>query len=141
MNLSANKIMLKVAMPFLLAFILIPLVTFSAGGKQQPSPIAGLHETAVHADFTNSGTPPGANYVTQMTGNVISSALSLVGVVFFILIVYGGFVWMTAQGKEDQVTKGKETVIAAIIGMIIIIAAYAITTFVFNSPTAGGPTP
>ena len=47
---------------------------------------------------------------------------------------------MTAHGDSAQVDKGKETIIAAVIGLIVVLASYALTTFVFNAPNAGVPT-
>ncbi len=67
------------------------------------------------------------------TGSFIKGALTVVGTVFFGLMVYGGFLWMTARGEEDQITRSKETIIAAIIGLAVILAAYAATNFVTNN--------
>ena len=61
---------------------------------------------------------------------VISIVLQILGVIFVVLMVYGGYLWMTAMGKEQQVTKAKDLFIAAIIGLIIIISAYAISYFI-----------
>jgi len=79
--------------------------------------------------------------LTVLVGNIIGSALSLVGVVFFILMLYGGFVWMIARGKEEKVNKAKDTITAAVIGIIIVFASYALTNFIFSSlegQTGGG---
>ncbi len=62
-------------------------------------------------------------------GNIIRGALQLVGIAFLILMVYGGFRWMTARGDAAQVDTAKETIIAAIIGLIVIVSAYALTQF------------
>ena len=51
---------------------------------------------------------------------------------FLFLIVYGGILIMTAAGKQEQVTKGKNVIVWAIIGALILGGAYAITTLVFN---------
>ncbi len=64
---------------------------------------------------------------------LITPVLSLVGVIFLVLMVYAGVLWMTAGGNSDQVTKAKNIMIAAVIGTIIIAAAYAITNFVFDA--------
>ena len=71
----------------------------------------------------------------DLIGNVIGTGLSMIGVLFFILMVYGGFLWMTAHGNEDQSKKAFDTIIAATIGILVVIAAYAITRFVFESTT------
>lgn len=63
-------------------------------------------------------------------GFLIQAVLSMLGVVFLILMVYAGYLWMTARGEEEQISKAHEIIIAAIIGMIVVVAAYSITTFV-----------
>ncbi len=71
--------------------------------------------------------------IQTVLGTVIGAALSLVAVIFFILMVYGGFIWMMARGNEENTKKALNTITAAIIGLIIVLAAYAITNFIFNS--------
>ena len=93
----------------------------------------GLDKTAEAAGLKSAD-------LTVLVGNIIGSALSLVGVVFFILMLYGGFVWMIARGKEEKVNKAKDTITAAVIGLIIVFASYALTDFIFKSldQQAGG---
>lgn len=66
----------------------------------------------------------------SIVGTVIGAILSLLGVIFFLLIFYGGLRWMLAQGNEQEVEKAKQILIAAVIGLVIVLAAYAITTFI-----------
>jgi hypothetical protein len=68
-----------------------------------------------------------------IAGNVIGAGLSLIGAAFFVLMVYAGVIWMTARGKEEQTKKALDTIIAAAIGIIIVLASYALTRFVFGS--------
>jgi type IV secretory pathway VirB2 component (pilin) len=68
----------------------------------------------------------------------ISAFLGLLGIIFIILIIYAGFNWMTAGGDEEKVKLAKDTLIRAVIGLIIIIAAYSITYFVFSNLPGGG---
>ncbi|MBI5072061.1 hypothetical protein HZB93_04225 [Candidatus Falkowbacteria bacterium] len=79
--------------------------------------------------------------VTEIVGGIIKTALSIMGIVAAILIIYAGYVWMTARGKEERVTKAKETLEAAIIGLIIIMAAYAFTYFVVDRIMQASSTP
>ncbi|MDO9399502.1 MAG: hypothetical protein Q7T79_02350 [bacterium] len=68
---------------------------------------------------------------------VINVVLSLLGVIFLILIIFAGFNWMTAAGEEEKITKAKSTITAAIIGLIVVLSAYAISYFViFQISTA-----
>lgn len=61
---------------------------------------------------------------------VIKTALALVGTVFLVLTIYAGILWMTAAGNEEQVTKAMGMIKASVIGLVIIMSAYAITFFV-----------
>ena len=71
----------------------------------------------------------------------IQGFLSLLAIIFIILIIVAGYGWMTAGGDEQKVTKAKDTIEKAIIGLIIIVAAYSITFFVFKYIPFGTTTP
>lgn len=63
---------------------------------------------------------------------VIKIILSLLGVIFFVLLIYGGFLWMTSRGNEQEITRAKNIMKNSIIGLVIVIAAYAITSIVWE---------
>lgn len=65
-----------------------------------------------------------------LVGSIISGVLSLLGVIFLCLVLYAGFLWMTAQGDPKAITKAKEILIGGVAGMLIVLSAYAITDFV-----------
>jgi len=92
---------------------------------------AGLETTAAAA----YGKPTNQLEVDPATivGFFIRSALSLVGLIFMVLVIYGGFLWMTASGKEQQIDKARTLIVSAVIGMIIIAAGYALTSFVIGT--------
>ncbi len=69
---------------------------------------------------------------------VVKAFLGILGIIFLVLIISAGYNWMTAQGNEEKITKAKDTLKTAIIGLIIIVSAYAITYFVFNALPGGG---
>ena len=68
---------------------------------------------------------------------VINAFLSLIGVILLAYLLYAGYKWMTAHGEEEKVTQAKDTIQRAIIGIIIIVAAYAISIFVMGRLEAG----
>ncbi|MDD4902746.1 MAG: IPT/TIG domain-containing protein, partial [Patescibacteria group bacterium] len=68
-----------------------------------------------------------------IVGNIIRIALGFLGVIALGLIIYGGFLWMTAAGNEERIATAKKVLISAIIGLIIILSAFAIATFILNS--------
>lgn len=69
----------------------------------------------------------------QAVGNVISIALSFIGVILLIIIVYAGFLWLTAGGSEEQVGKAKKLIKNGVIGVAIALSAFIITSFVVRS--------
>ncbi|MFB6225848.1 MAG: hypothetical protein ABEJ02_00685 [Candidatus Paceibacteria bacterium] len=70
-----------------------------------------------------------------MIGSGIRIVLQLVGVIFLVLMVYAGFLWMTSRGQEDKIEKARDIMTATVIGMFIVITAYAITVLVTGSVT------
>jgi hypothetical protein len=86
-----------------------------------------LGTVATEASLTADRTLP------QVIGGFIRVALSFLGLIFLILVIYAGFLWMTAGGNDDQVGKAKTLVGQAVVGLIIVISAYAISTFVIDA--------
>lgn len=85
----------------------------------------------------DSGILPGANPEPEKAlGALISSLLAFLGIIFMILIIYGGFLWMTARGAEDQISKAKKIIISATIGLTIVLSAYLISLIVVSLLTA-----
>lgn len=70
--------------------------------------------------------------IATIVGNIILAVLGLLGVIFTILLVYGGFLWLTSAGEEEKTKKGTGLIFNAIIGALIVIAAYAITYYVLQ---------
>ncbi len=69
----------------------------------------------------------------MVAGDIIKFFISILGVFFVILMVYGGYLWMNARGNEQQVEKAKTLITSAVIGLIIILGAYTITYFVITN--------
>lgn len=63
---------------------------------------------------------------------IIKYLLTFLGIIAVVMILYGGFIWMTAGGNEDRVAKAKKIILSGAIGLIIVIGAFAITTFVIQ---------
>lgn len=84
--------------------------------------------------FLSSTAELGAQYrpvePAILVGNIINILLSVIGVILVVLMVYGGYLWMTARGDEDRVKDAKATIQNAVIGLIIILLAYSISSFV-----------
>jgi hypothetical protein len=89
------------------------------------------------AGQSGAGFKTDVNDPSVVIGVVIQFALSFVGVIFLLLMIYGGYLWMTARGEEQTVNKAKDLIRAAIIGLIIIILAYSISFFVISKVSQG----
>lgn len=63
-------------------------------------------------------------------GTLVFGAMTILGVIFFGLVVYGGFLWLYAGGNDEQVTKAKKIITRAVIGLLVVIFAGAITQFI-----------
>jgi cbb3-type cytochrome oxidase subunit 3 len=84
--------------------------------------------------------------LSTAAANVVQGILGAMGILFFGLMVYAGMVWMLARGDDARVTKARETIIAATIGLIVVVGAYVVTIMVVDriilgsTPDGGDPT-
>jgi len=102
------------------------------------------------ANATDSSNTFGLGYVTGEEGNgeaivlgnkdprtmvtqIINVLLTILGIVAVVIVLLGGFKWMTAGGNEDKVGEAKKILGAGIIGLVIILAAWGIAAFVLNT--------
>ncbi len=79
--------------------------------------------------------------IGSMVSAVLKMLLSFLGLLFFLLILYSGFLWMTSAGNEEKIDKAKAIMKGAVIGLLIILMAYVITYFVIDQAleaTRGG---
>lgn len=67
-----------------------------------------------------------------IVAQIINVGLSVLGIVFIVLIVYAGFKWMTAGGNEEDAKKAQKILLYSIIGLGIILSAFAISQFVLS---------
>jgi len=79
-----------------------------------------------------SETPLPTEDIRIIVLNFVRVGLGVVGIIFFIFILYGGFIWMTAAGSVEKESRARKIIINAVIGLIIMFMALAITTFVMN---------
>jgi hypothetical protein len=68
----------------------------------------------------------------NLAASLINILLGFLGIIAVVIILYGGFVWMTAGGNEDKVSQARKILIAGIIGLIISLADFAIANFILT---------
>lgn len=82
-------------------------------------------------DFAEAAGLGTADLVTG-TAELINVALGFLGIIAVVLILLGGFKWMTAAGEETKVKDAKKLLFAGLFGLVIILSAYAIASFVIT---------
>jgi len=68
----------------------------------------------------------------KIASNIIQIFLGFLGIIAVSIILIGGFQWMTALGDEEKVKKARSLIASGVVGLVIIIASYAIATFVID---------
>ena len=78
--------------------------------------------------------PDGSNLVNrpfnEILLGIINAAVSLLGVISLVVIVYGGYRWMTSGGNEETISEAKRTLSAGVIGVIIVFISWSVVTFI-----------
>ncbi|MDO8667997.1 MAG: hypothetical protein Q7K35_02760 [bacterium] len=83
--------------------------------------------------FANRAGLPGSGMDLRATiERVIKLVMGFLGIIAVVVILIGGFKWMTAGGNEDKVGEAKKLLISGLIGLIIVVLAYAIAVFVIT---------
>lgn len=117
----------------LFSFCFVNLVQ---AGEPTPKTLKDAFNTSVDSPLGKAGNAGGYeirnvnDQAPLVIAQIIRFALSFIGVVFLILMVLGGYLWMTDRGNEEQVRRAKNLITAAVIGLFIVLSAYAITYFV-----------
>lgn len=133
-NLKNMKKINILILSLFLSFILFPSVC-SAGPLVNGKAKTEAQMEGLQKQFDSSMT------IGSVMATVIKIFTSLLGIIFLVLIVYAGYNWMTAGGDSAKIDKAKEIMQRAVIGLIIIVAAYSITYFVFKSLSSLSGTP
>ncbi|PIR67131.1 MAG: hypothetical protein COU51_00005 [Parcubacteria group bacterium CG10_big_fil_rev_8_21_14_0_10_36_14] len=115
-----KKVLLGIAV---FALVMMPAVALA---QSQPKSNLGLDEFG-------SQTQLGTKALTATIASIINVAMGLLGMVVVVLILAGGFLWMTAAGSEEKISKAKSLIFGGVIGLAIILSAYAVAQFVVTS--------
>lgn len=84
-------------------------------------------------DFTDTDIALGSKPLRETIGGIVNIVLGFLGILATLIILLGGFKWMTSAGNTEQVDTAKKLISAGIIGLVIILTAYAISRFVLGS--------
>ncbi|MEA3449744.1 MAG: Ig-like domain-containing protein [Patescibacteria group bacterium] len=117
----------------ILILILTALITLSVGSFAFAQDNLGLNQAA------NIGlSTPAESDLRMVLVNIIRYLLGFVGIIAVAVVLYAGFLWMTSTGRPDQLIKAKKMLTGGMVGLIIILSAFAIVTFIVNLFEGGG---
>jgi len=113
----------------LATILLFPALTHAQYLDQLTNTTTGTGTAAYDGDAPSES-------IFTTVGDIIGVLLSLLGIIFLILTIYSGFLWMTAQGDPKQVQKAKDILVQAVTGIIIVVTSYSISDFVISNIAA-----
>ena len=76
--------------------------------------------------------PLQAESIPELAGQMINGMLGVTGGIALFMLVLGGVMWMISGGNADKLKKGKDTILWAILGLVIIFMSYIVLNFVFS---------
>jgi len=135
-NIATMFVMMTMLMSLFGAFLIAPVEVASA---EPFSDDLIKQMDSVGLEGYNATTDP--DRLTKTVGRIIKIVLGFLGIVLIVIVIYAGFLWMTAGGEPDGVKKAKDWLTNAIIGLAIILSAYAITDFVISKLIIATMTP
>lgn len=101
-----------------------------------PLALAAQAHAQVSIDFPTSFAGFSTQDLKKTIQNIISIIVGFLGIITIIIILAGGFKWMTSGGNEDKIAESKKLISAGVVGLVVVLAAYAIASFVVSSLTA-----
>ena len=116
-----NKLILYITV--VLPMLLFKALPVSAAASAAQKITAGLDATNALPNLSTSSP-------TVIIGKLIQVTLSVTGIVFLIITVYAGVLYLIAAGDADKVKKAKSMLVTSVIGIVIILTAYALAAFV-----------
>jgi lysylphosphatidylglycerol synthetase-like protein (DUF2156 family) len=127
-----------------LLFFAVPLAVSGVAHAQTTQQDINKHLCSGSSiDFTNStdcsSTAGTGKSATDLVKSIINIISLLVGAVAVIMLIYGGFRYVTSGGKQESVTSAKNTIIYAIIGLVIVALAQVVVQFVLNKTNEALP--
>ena len=102
---------------------------------------AALPSVSFAADTSTTGVtlvnPLGSSDVRVIIGQVIKAFLGLSGSIALVMIIYGGFLWLTSNGNPEKIDKGRKVLVWAVIGLAVIFSAFTITNAIITGIATG----
>lgn len=130
MAIKKIKKILRLSMFILL---ILPALSFADPGVDPPGgnpPGGNPPGSSTTVNLTN---PISSDSISALIGRVITAVLGVVGSIALLMVIYGGFTWMLAAGNSEKIKKGRDIIVWAMLGLVVIFTSYALVRFVITS--------
>ncbi len=117
--------------------ILVPLTVFTLAAVAATLAPEVLAQGAPAPEPTTLTNPLGVTDVNVFIGRVISAVLGMAGAVALVMFVWGGVQWLISGGKPETIKKGKDTLIWATLGIVVIFTSYTLVNAVIAALSSG----
>lgn len=107
----------KISAPILTTILLAPSLVFAATGSvRTPDKLRGT-------GFTN---------LSDAIGKIFNISITVAGVIFVLLFLFGGIQYLAAAGNEENTNKAKKLLVDAVVGLVIVVVSWAVGTYVLQ---------
>ncbi len=125
---------LAVVSAFIQAFVLFPLAARATSSSSVYSGLGEADDALGQVGTTAYGTSStDASALPTLIGNIINVVLGVLGIVMVVYIVWAGWIYASSGGEKEKLEKAKKMISSAVIGLILIVAAYAIAAYVVGA--------
>jgi hypothetical protein len=125
-SLMKQKIVSKIKYFFPALFLLAPFLAYAQSAVSN-----GLQSSGLQSIFGTGGLN-GSQSLSDLITRVIDILLTFAAVIAIVFVIIGGYQYLASGGNEESAEKGKKTLINAIIGVVVIVLAYAIINVIVN---------
>lgn len=133
-----NRLSALFFLNFIFSLIFSANFAFAAQYDASKDQLGGLDKAGKESGYNTTNKDAAKNQIADIVGNVIGVILSLVGIIFFILMLMGSLDIIGANGNEEMLKKGKERIKNGFIGILVVFAAYAFAISIIGLATGGG---
>jgi hypothetical protein len=139
MNIKLNKILLT-------GLLIVPMVALLVSLFSPINVFAADCETGTYNIITGSACGSGTGQNGTLFGEgglftiIVNVALFIIGSISVLMLIYGGIRYTISGGDEKAITSAKNTILYAVVGIVVAVLAYAIVNFVISALMPGGAT-
>lgn len=124
MTLSSKSLARKAMTLGLSLSLVLPTIAFAQSDT--------LNANDLGVGAVQSSIKLGSGDIRQTAARIINVALGFLGIIAVVIVLLGGFKYMIAGGNEEKTSEAKKLIVSGIIGLAIILSAWAITSFVIS---------